>query len=135
MLYCKLENETLLPPLPLPEDYGSASNLNRASEEKLNQLGFYQYVPTPFKTEHQKIDRYQLQNGKAVPVLADYSDEIIWENVRNKRDALLTQCDWTQVSDSPVDRVAWAAYRQQLRDLPQTHNDPKQVVWPEKPIT
>ena len=29
--------------------------------------------------------------------------------------------------------AAWAAYRQQLRDIPQDYNDPDLVVWPEKP--
>jgi hypothetical protein len=41
--------------------------------------------------------------------------------VRNKRDQLLAQSDWTQMADSPLSaeqKAAWAAYRQQLRNLP-----------------
>lgn len=38
---------------------------------------------------------------------------------RGKRDQLLKDSDWTQLSDLPVTfRTPWATYRQQLRDLP-----------------
>jgi hypothetical protein len=39
--------------------------------------------------------------------------------VRAQRDRLLADSDWTQILDAPVDRTAWATYRQALRDLPQ----------------
>mgnify|MGYP006272683077 CR=1 FL=1 len=42
-------------------------------------------------------------------------------NVRNQRDQMLSQSDWTQMPDSPLSaeqKAEWAAYRQQLRDLP-----------------
>lgn len=54
--------------------------------------------------------------------------------VRIERDRLLAMCDWTQAADAPVDAKAWAAYRQALRDLPATINDPTQPIdWPEPP--
>jgi len=54
--------------------------------------------------------------------------------IRRERDALLMGCDWTQVADAPVDTKAWAAYRQQLRDLPATIEDAAQPVeWPTPP--
>ncbi len=36
--------------------------------------------------------------------------------VREYRNMLLVQSDFSQLPDSPVDKVAWAAYRQELRD-------------------
>jgi hypothetical protein len=45
----------------------------------------------------------------------------ILEILRLKRDALLTESDWTQVNDSPLTtekKAEWAVYRQALRDLP-----------------
>ena len=54
-------------------------------------------------------------------------------NARNQRDTLLTQTDWTQVADAPVDKAAWAAYRQALRDVPQQAGFPVTITWPEKP--
>ena len=38
------------------------------------------------------------------------------ESVRLRRDAALAASDWTQLTDAAA--AAWAAYRQQLRDLP-----------------
>ena len=56
-----------------------------------------------------------------------------WYNLRKERNYLLSECDWTQVPDAPVDAAAWAVYRQQLRDLPANTTDPRNVVWPEPP--
>jgi len=49
---------------------------------------------------------------------------------RAKRDALLSQSDWTQVADAPVDSQAWATYRQALRDVPAQAVFPENIVWP-----
>ena len=53
--------------------------------------------------------------------------------VRATRNQLLTQTDWTQVADAPVDKAAWAAYRQALRDVPVQAGFPWDVIWPEQP--
>jgi len=53
--------------------------------------------------------------------------------VRTKRDKLLAESDWTQVADAPVDKAAWATYRQSLRDIPQQAGFPTNVVWPVEP--
>jgi len=55
-----------------------------------------------------------------------------WANIRTDRNSRLQDCDWTQASDSPVDKQAWATYRQQLRDVP-TQPDPFNITWPTKP--
>ena len=52
-------------------------------------------------------------------------------SVRAERDSKLANSDWTQVLDAPVDRTAWAAYRQALRDVPAQAGFPWDVVWPE----
>ena len=60
-----------------------------------------------------------------------------WSVVRDKRDYLLRSTDWTMTPGSTVDQAAWAAYRQVLRDLPQTFigAEPADIVWPNKPST
>jgi len=55
------------------------------------------------------------------------------DEVRTQRDALLSQSDWTQVPDAPVDQSAWAEYRQALRDVPEQAGFPQEVVWPQIP--
>ena len=56
-----------------------------------------------------------------------------WDNLRATRNAMLSASDWTQVADAPVDKAAWAAYRQALRDLPSNTIDPLNVIWPDTP--
>tara|TARA_R110000772_G_scaffold28010_1_gene70904 strand:- start:58 stop:453 length:396 start_codon:yes stop_codon:yes gene_type:complete len=53
--------------------------------------------------------------------------------VREERDELLVTSDWTQVDDSPVDKSAWATYRQLLRDVPSQAGFPTTITWPTKP--
>lgn len=53
--------------------------------------------------------------------------------IRNQRNTLLTQSDWTQVLDAPVDQQAWSAYRQALRDITLQPGFPLEVTWPEQP--
>ena len=67
-----------------------------------------------------------------VPPPPPTSEEVA-SSVRIERDKLLTQSDWTQVADAPVDQAAWATYRQALRDIPQQAGFPYSVTWPTKP--
>ena len=53
--------------------------------------------------------------------------------IRTQRDAKLTSSDWTQVADAPVDKTAWATYRQALRDVPTQTGFPWEVTWPTTP--
>ncbi len=55
------------------------------------------------------------------------------ERMRNHRDRLLKESDWTQTADSPVDREAWATYRQTLRDFPATWTPGPEADFPDTP--
>ena len=55
------------------------------------------------------------------------------EDAIRKRNRLLYECDWTQVADAPVDQAAWAAYRQELRDVTSQETFPSEVTWPVPP--
>jgi hypothetical protein len=57
---------------------------------------------------------------------------ITWADIRSERDSLLAATDWWAVSDRAMS-AAEAAYRQALRDVPQTFSSPADVVWPTKP--
>jgi len=54
-----------------------------------------------------------------------------WQVIRTQRNQMLKDSDWTQVLDSPVDKAAWATYRQALRDIT-TQADPFNVEWPKQ---
>ena len=53
--------------------------------------------------------------------------------VRQTRAGLLEASDWTQVADAPVDKTAWATYRQALRDITSQSGFPRTVTWPSAP--
>lgn len=55
-----------------------------------------------------------------------------WASIRADRNARLAECDWTQLSDTTVDKEAWKTYRQALRDIT-TQETPFAIVWPDKP--
>ena len=56
------------------------------------------------------------------------------ENLRTRRNELLTESDWTQSRDILLSNdEEWKTYRQQLRDLPK-NTDPMNPVWPTKPL-
>lgn len=52
-----------------------------------------------------------------------------WQVIRTQRNQMLKDSDWTQVADAPVDKTAWATYRQALRDIT-TQPDPFNITWP-----
>jgi hypothetical protein len=67
------------------------------------------------------------------PEFPDATDEQKWEQVRLWRNGQLLLSDWTQLEDATADKQAWAAYRQQLRDLTKTFTAPDDVVIPTPP--
>jgi hypothetical protein len=66
-------------------------------------------------------------------VLADDPIDKLFKRIRKWRDAELVKSDWTQVADAPVDQAAWATYRQTLRDLPASNDDPHEIDLPTAP--
>jgi hypothetical protein len=66
------------------------------------------------------------------------SDKELWEQIRLERNRLLQDTDWCLISDSKfsndsVNLNLILAYRKALRDLPQTYESPKDVVYPQLP--
>ena len=64
----------------------------------------------------------------------DATNEQKWEQIKLWRNTELSQTDWTQLVDSPVDKSAWAEYRQALRDLPEQNVLAEETVIPTQPI-
>jgi hypothetical protein len=55
------------------------------------------------------------------------------KSVRQQRGEKLKDSDWTQVADAPVDKAAWATYRQALRDVTGQQGFPWIITWPTQP--
>jgi hypothetical protein len=90
----------------------------------------YFEVITDAKTGSQIIRPYTPEEIEAAKKAAE---EATANAVRAKRNTLLVESDWTQLPDAPVDAVAWAAYRQGLRDISDQPGFPVDVVWPVPP--
>jgi len=90
-----------------------------------------------FLISDEDIEGKKIEGGLLVDIPTSEKEEKevyrAWKDLRYNRKMLLSECDWTQVPDAPVDAAAWAVYRQQLRDLPANTTDPRNVEWPEPP--
>jgi len=86
----------------------------------------YFEVITDARTGEQTIRPYTTQEIAAAQAVAP-------EQARNQRNEMLAASDWTQVADAPVDKAAWATYRQALRDITAQAGFPDNVIWPTKP--
>ena len=89
--------------------------------------------------------RYKVVNGEYIELTAEELQEmedrraaadLDFMFVRGQRDGMLRDTDWTQIADAALgDHTAeeWAAYRQELRDLPASFSKVSEVVWPTPP--
>jgi len=64
----------------------------------------------------------RVENKTAEEIASDTASKA--SKLRAARDKALADSDWTQVADAPVDKEAWATYRQSLRDLPNSDGWP-----------
>ena len=93
-------------------------------------------IDIPFDEENTDYQEY-LEWAKTNTVVAADEDTLTWDSIRATRDQILRDTDWTMTSGATVDQAQWAAYRQVIRDIPQTYKDktPDDVVWPTQPST
>ena len=94
------------------------------------------FVCIPFNEENTDYQEYLewVAEGNTAEAV---DDTLTWDDIRSTRDQILRDTDWTMTSGATVDQAQWAAYRQVIRDIPQTYKDktPDDVVWPTQPST
>jgi hypothetical protein len=147
MNYCLVENNAIVDgPRGLPRSWRNISGLNWLSNDDLRPLGWLpsrieegivdeKFVGSTFTiTETEVIETKQWRKFTAEEQAEIEAQKA--KQVRSERNAKLTETDWTQVDDTPLDNVAknaWANYRQALRDLPDQAGFPFNVTWPAQP--
>ena len=81
------------------------------------------------------IDEFDTKKAELEKDLTLTTDEK-WAVLRNTREALLYESDWTQLADSQLSstkKTEWTTYRQALRDLPANTSDIDKPTYPTKP--
>lgn len=100
----------------------------RQGVEQINGKWFTKYISGPvFVLNEQGSAQVQEEAYK------DAMDAVQASKQRSYRASLLKDSDWTQVEDSPVDKVKWQEYRQKLRDVTTQAGFPWSVTWPMVP--
>lgn len=83
-----------------------------------------------------RLDPVPEGSNSIVYVVEEYPDSHFIESARVRRQALLAQTDWTQISDVPMSlelKNKFIQYRQELRDITEQPGYPKNILWPTFP--
>lgn len=131
----------------LTDDFPNTSFPEGFSPETLLEFGVHQvlYITKPDEPLKNVSEGIPIKVGEDYYenwVVTDCTPEEIvdrtnrqWHDVRYQRNQYLSQCDWTQLPDSPLTpekKQEWAVYRQSLRDVT-LQPDPFNITWPIKP--
>jgi hypothetical protein len=88
---------------------------------------------TPTLSGSVYVQTYEISDADETTI--NTRKEIKWSEIREQRNQLLSECDWTQFQDSPITGsklTEWQTYRQELRNIT-TQENPYNIVWPTKP--
>lgn len=101
------------------------------TDEQIAEVGFTGPYTFPEYEEISQRVRWDFENLKYVieeiPIPgSEMSEEEVWTGIRNVRNILLAESDWTVLSDAPLTTVQKKEaldYRKSLRDYPSTITD------------
>jgi len=153
MFYVKTDSSGNLERYPytltdLKRDNRNVSFSKQISDEIAAEFGVYPVTPadqpaydhtkdlerTAVKVGDDWVEQWTEVDASAEEIAARVAAQS--NSVRSDRNKRLADCDWSQLSDSPLDadtRAAWATYRGELRAVPEQAGFPWDVTWPEAP--
>ena len=147
-MHLRIIDETINYPYSIPQLRVAFPNVSLPSEltdTSLIEWDMYVVTPTPMPTDYTKnitegtpvlTNSVYYQNWiqtDASQSEIDYRLENQWFIIRETRNELLSECDWTQLADIPTEtKSIWSEYRQSLRDITSQSN-PFSITWPVKP--
>jgi hypothetical protein len=136
-------------PRPLPVSWENISNFNVFDNQTVKNYGWYPYRfveaqknenqfydGSDFVIEENEVVEYQKVRNKTQEEIQNETENM-WRAIRDRRNELLLECDWTQLADSPLPnqkQTEWQIYRQSLRDIT-NQLDPFSINWPTPPET
>jgi hypothetical protein len=147
-MYLRIINNEITYPYSLEQlriDNYNVSFPSEMTETLMNEWDIHEVRQTPkpfnytknaFETTPILVDGVYYQNWEQTDSSQTEINnriDIKWEEVREIRNQLLAETDWTQLSDIPQNtKDIWTTYRQNLRDITNQTN-PFDIVWPIKP--
>jgi hypothetical protein len=150
MKYLRIIGEVITYPYSVKQLYMDETNVSFKSgmnKSDLEEWGVHEVTITPKPTDYTKnveegtpqlVDgQYQqvwIETNKTESEISS-SIELKWLEIREYRNELLKECDWTQFQDSPITGsklIEWQTYRQELRDIT-TEENPFTLTWPIRP--
>lgn len=116
----------------LPEGYARVQPSSQPTEDELKVVteGTPALMDGIWTQTWVQSDKYTADELVAYNAKKDVDKR---QEERNVRTSLLNKCDWTQLADAPVDKAAWATYRQALRDVTAQAGFPWTIIWPDVP--
>jgi hypothetical protein len=107
-------------------------------DDEGNEKTIYKYYAFRISLEYsEQVSDYIEENYETLLNDAKEHDRSIHAKaIREKRDRLLNESDWTQANDTALSQEmveAYRVYRQALRDITGQEGFPYNVIWPEKP--
>lgn len=131
MQFIKVENGI---PIGSPQSFDK--NILPSNEWKL-------YVPTQNEYDINLcllVDKYIESRDIVAQLVLPFPEEIksniSMKSLRERRNQLLSETDWTRMDDNGLDeddREIWAIYRQELRDITEQYSSLDDVIWPVSP--
>jgi hypothetical protein len=146
-MFAKIQNNTVVE-WPIPSIYARFPNTSfpvpLTQADMPNGYVIVDAAPTPQSGLNQKIipaapvqqgDKWVQRWNVVSMTLEEIQEhtEAHSTQVRAERNARIAASDWTQIADAKVDQVAWAKYRQALREVTRQVGFPWSVQWPTQP--
>jgi hypothetical protein len=148
MNYLRIKNNEIVYPYTIEDlkaDHRNVTFPATLSEQTMIEFDLYEVRQTPKPNDYTKnisegtpilVDGVYYQNWEmedASQSEIELRIETKWIEIKDIRNELLQECDWTQLSDIPSEtKSIWTTYRQELRDITNQAN-PFNIVWPVKP--
>lgn len=131
----------------LPNVWNNISNFNTLDDNTVKEFGWLPYtfiegqtgddyiiLASNFEILENEVIEHQITRLKTDEE-KEQDKQNMWKIVREERNKKLSECDWTQLSDSPLSnqkQTEWQIYRQSLRDIT-TQLNPFSIEWPTPP--
>lgn len=147
-MYLRIINDEITYPYSLQqlkENNPNSSFPSEMTEAVMNEYNIFEVRQTPKPNNYTKnifegtpilVEGVYYQNWEQTDASTSEINariEAKWVEVRENRNQLLQECDWTQLGDIPNEtKTIWQSYRQELRDVTSQTN-PFDIVWPVKP--